>query len=258
MIALIAGTGIYDPAIFNTIEKRIVKTPYGRPSDTITIAKFGDKEIAFLPRHGAKHTISPHKVNYRANIWALKRIGVKRIISLNAVGSLRQNIKPGQILIPDQFIDMTKGRITTFYEKGKVVHISVADPFCPQLRRLAIKTVKKLKLSFHQSGTYICIEGPRFSTKAESRLWQKMGADVVGMTIVPEAQLAREVELCYLPICTITDYDVWAKKPVNIKDVIKRIEKTKTQLQTILTKLIPIIPEQRCCICNQALKDAVI
>ncbi len=257
MIGLIAGTGIYDPTFFKTIAKRVVKTPYGRPSDGITIAGFENRQIAFLPRHGAKHTIPPHRVNYRANIWALKKMGVDRIISLCAVGSLRPGIKPGHILVPDQFIDMTKTRQLTFYEGPKVVHISAADPFCPELREVAIKTIKSLGLPLHSKGCYVCIEGPRFSTRAESRLWQRMGADVVGMTLVPEAQLARELELCYLPICTITDYDVWAEKPVDIKEIVERMKASNVQLKNILSKLISAIGN-RTCNCGQALKDAVV
>ncbi len=255
-IAIIGGTGIADPKLFRTVKEIDASTPFGKPSDKIRIVEFQGMKVAFLPRHGSGHTIPPHKVNSRANIRALKDIGVERVIGLAAVGSLQEKMKPGDIVIPDQFIDMTKQRPLTFYDGPKVVHVSVADPFCPQLRALAYEKAKGLGTPAHDKGTYVCVEGPRFSTRAESNLWRVMEADIVGMTLVPEAQLARELELCYLSISSVTDYDVWAEKPVSAKDVIDRMRENTVKVQDMLKQIIPAIPDERKCDCGHALKDA--
>lgn len=258
-IGIIGGTGIYDPKMLKNVEEIKVETPYGEPSSLISTGDYKGKKLAFLFRHGSpSHTIPPHKVNSQANIWALKSLGVERIIGLAAVGSLRENIKPGDIVIPDQFIDMTKQRKLTFYDGKKVVHISMADPFCSELRSVVNKTVEKLHLPFHKNGIYLCVEGPRFSTRAESKLWRIMQADIVGMTLVPEAQLARELELCYLCIASITDWDVYTKKPVSTKEVLETMKKNTVNIQIILKELIPKIPARRKCECKHALKDAVV
>jgi 5'-methylthioadenosine phosphorylase len=251
-IAIIGGSGVGSLDIFEQKSELEIQTPYGQPSDKIQILKFGDLEVAFLPRHGPNHTIPPHLVNYRANIYALKSIGVDTIISLSAVGSLKEEYKPKEIALTDQFIDMTKSRKNTFYENGKVVHISAADPFCQQLRTIA----SAIPLIAHKKGTYVCIEGPRFSTRAESKLWRVMGADVVGMTLCPEAMLAREQELCYLNIAAVTDYDVWAERPVNNKEVIETMKHNVEKMKDILKVLLPKIPAERTCECRTALKDA--
>jgi 5'-methylthioadenosine phosphorylase len=255
-IAVIGGTGIADPKLFKTVREIDKDTPYGRPSDKIRITEFQGVPVAFLPRHGSAHTIPPHMVNYKANIYALYNLGVERIIGLAAVGSLKEEIRPGEIVIPDQFIDMTKQRKLTFYDGKKVIHISMADPFCKELGDLAVKKARALGIPVHSKGTYVCVEGPRFSTRAESNLWRIMDADIVGMTLVPEAQLARELEMCYLSISSVTDYDVWADKPVSAKDVIERMKQNTIKVQNILKELIPAIPEKRECICREALKDA--
>jgi 5'-methylthioadenosine phosphorylase len=256
--AIIGGTGIADPRLFRTIEEVERKTPYGKPSDKIRIAEFQGMQVAFLPRHGSGHTIPPHMVNSRANIRALKDLGVERIIGLAAVGSLREEIKPGDVVIPDQFIDMTRQRKATFYEGPKVIHISAADPFCSQLRSLAMEKARGLGIPVHGKGTYVCVEGPRFSTRAESNLWRIMKADIVGMTLVPEAQLARELEICYLSISSVTDYDVWAEHPVSAKEVIDRMKENTVKVQNILKELVPAIPGKRECGCGEALKDAAL
>jgi len=255
-IAVIGGTGIADPEVFKTIKEMKVKTPFGNPSDKIKITELNGKKVAFLPRHGSGHTIPPHMVNYRANIHALKSLGVERVIGLAAVGSLRESMKAGHIVIPDQFIDMTRQRKLTFYDGPKVVHVSVADPFCSQMRKLVIERVKKLRIPMHEKGTYICVEGPRFSTRAESRLWRVMSADIIGMTLVPEAQLAREAEMCYLSISSVTDYDVWADRPVSAREVGETMKKNTVNVQEILKSLLPDIPENRGCQCGEALRDA--
>lgn len=263
-IGIIGGTGVYSPELFQTLKEIEVKTPYGQPSDKIRIAKFGDHNIAFLPRHGTKHTIPPHKVNSQANVWALKELGVRRIIGLCAVGSLKEDMKPGDIVVPDQYIDFTKHRKGTYYDGDTVAHVSSADPFCPEMRKLANKTIEQLKLSHHKVGTYVCIEGPRFSTRAESKLWRTM-ADIIGMTLFPEVNLARELELCYICIATVTDYDVWAEKPVSTNEVVETMKKNNANVQNILRTLIPNIPKtlphhpkERECFCEEALKDAII
>ena len=261
-IGVIGGSGLYDPGIFEEAKEIKVYTPYGEPSDMIIIGKVKGKKVAFLPRHGRGHRIPPHRINYRANIWALKALGVKWVIAVSAVGSLRMDYKPGDIVIPDQFIDMTKRREYTFFEGHTVAHVSLADPFCEHLRRIIIETAKELGLPVHPKGTYICIEGPRFSTRAESWVWKEVfKADIIGMTLVPEVVLACEAELCYATIATITDYDVWAERPVTAHEVEKvmkeNIEKAKKLLYHVIPKL-PDEPDKELCSCCEALRYAIL
>jgi len=256
-IAIIGGTGVYDQDTLEDSREVKIYTPYGDTSDLITIGRYKDKSIAFLPRHGKGHRIPPHKIPFRANIWALKSLGVKRILAPAAVGSLREDITPGSIVIPDQFVDLTKKREYTFYDGGEVCHISVADPFCPQLRPIIIKKAKILGLNVYEKGTYICIEGPRYSTRAESRFFRDyVKADIIGMTLVPEVILAREMEICYVSIATVTDYDVWAEKPVSTQEVIDTLKKNIANTKMLLKNIIEDIPLKRECICKDALKDA--
>lgn len=214
-IGIIGGSGIYDPTMLEDIEETKVYTPYGRTSDLVSTGTFQGRRVAFIPRHGRRHQIPPHLVPYRANLWALKELGVQRVIAASAVGSLREDYKPSEFVVIDQFIDRTKWRGDTYYEGGQVCHISTADPFCPELRETFNASAKQLGISSHEKGTYVCIHGPRFSTRAESRLFRSWGADVIGMTLFPEVALARELELCYVSIAMVTDYDVWAEKPVS-------------------------------------------
>ncbi len=258
-IGIIGGSGLYDPDWFETeIEEIKVYTPYGLPSDFIKVGSIGGVKVAFLARHGPRHSIPPHKVNYRANIWALKEIGVKRIISVSAVGSLREDYKPGDFVCPDQFVDMTKSRAYTFYDGGVVAHVSMADPFCPELREIVVKTARDLNIKMHDKGTYICIEGPRFSTRAESRLWRQWHCDIIGMTLVPEVNLAREAEICYVTIAMVTDYDVWAEKPVTAEEVVRVMKENTEKAKKLLKALIPRIPLERKCPCGEALKTALL
>ena len=245
-----------DPKFFKKIKKIKIKTPFGDPSAAIHIGDFLGKKVAFLSRHGKLHGIPPHKVNSRANIYALKKIGVERIIGVCAVGSLKKNFKPGDIVICDQFIDFTKKRDYTFYNKG-ATHVSLADPFCPELRDLFYKEAKELKIPTHQKGTYFCIEGPRFSTRAESKFFRNF-ADVIGMTLIPEAILARELEICYLSLVMITDYDVWQPHPVNVEEVIKKVGENIDKIKRLLKLAIPKIKEKRNCLCREALKNAKV
>ena len=259
-IAIIGGTGVYDPGLLSTKREIKVHTPYGEPSDLVTIGEYSGVKIAFIPRHGRGHRIPPHSINNRANIWALKQLGVKRIIAPSAVGSLQEGFRPGNIAIPDQFIDFTKKRQYTFYDGGQVCHISVADPFCPELRGFAVDKVKKLKLPMHDRATYVCIEGPRFSTRAESVFFRDvMKADIIGMTLVPEVNLAREAEICYMSIATVTDYDVWADKPVSSDEIIETLAKNVDKTKKLIADLVPAIPVTRKkCICGNALEGALI
>ncbi len=257
-IGIIGGTGIYDPSMFKEERNVKVYTPFGEPSDLVSISLHGRRKIAFLPRHGKNHTIPPHNVNYRANIWALKEIGVKRIIAASAVGSLREEYKPGDFVIPHQFIDRTKKRADTFYQGGRICHISVADPFCPELREVLIKAGKTIGVTVHREGTYVCIEGPRFSTRSESKLFRDWGADIIGMTLYPECVLARETELCYASVAMITDYDVWAEKPVSTGEVIKTMKKNIENFKKLVSHAIKAMPRQRNCLCVKALKSALI
>jgi 5'-methylthioadenosine phosphorylase len=259
-IGIIGGTGIYDPELFTSKREIKVHTPYGETSDLVTIGEYSGVKAAFIPRHGRGHRIPPHRINNRANIWALKQLGVKRIIAPSAVGSLKEAFKPGDISIPDQFIDFTKNRHYTFYDGGQVCHISLADPFCAELRDIAIDKINKLKYSLHSEGTYICIEGPRFSTRAESRFYRDvMKADIIGMTLVPEVNLAREAEICYLSIATITDYDVWANHPVTSAEIIEVLAKNVEKTKKLIAELVATIPAKRNkCTCGKTLEGALV
>ncbi len=255
-MAIIGGTGIYDSDAFENVKEVDIDTPFGKPSDRILVGDFEGKKVAFLPRHGKGHVYSPTHVPYRANIYALKKIGVSRIISIAAVGSLKEEIRPLDIVIPDQIFDRTKHRKDTFFE-DVVVHVGIAEPFCSEMRSIAIKILEEFETPYHPRGTYVCIEGPQFSTKAESNVYRQLGFDIIGMTALPEAKLAREAEICYLTIATVTDYDVWKDEPVDVKTVLENAAKNEENVKKILRKLIPSIPEERECECGEALKFAI-
>jgi len=255
-IGIFGGTGIYDSGLLKNAQEVDVETPYGKPSDTITVGIFNGRKIAFLPRHGKKHTIPPHMINFKANIWAFKELGITRIIAPSAVGSLKEELEPGHFALPSQFLDFTKSRKGSFSEEGRVIHISVADPFCPELQSSILKITENQDLVMHKDCTYVCIEGPRFSTKAESKFYRTTGADIIGMTLVPECQLAREAQMCYASISTVTDYDVWAEKPVTAKEVLETLAKNIEKTKRVLTELIEQIPKTRSCSCDKALKEA--
>ena len=259
-IGIIGGTGVYDSGLFSDKKEIKIHTPYGEPSDQIIVGEYAGRKVAFLPRHGRGHRIPPHKINARANIWALKELGVKRIIAPSAVGSLQEGYKPGHIALPDQFIDFTKGREYTFYDGGQVAHVSMADPFCPELRVITAGVIRKLDFPFRDAATYVCVEGPRFSTRAESKFFRDfMKADIIGMTLVPECTLAREAEICYLSIATVTDYDVWSDMPVSSKEVIETLHKNVEKTKKLLAELIPSIPADRAkCVCGRALEGSLL
>ena len=255
-IGIFGGTGIYDSGLLKDSKEVTIDTPYGKTSDVITIGEINGRQIAFMPRHGKKHTIPQHLINFRANIWAFKELGIKRIIAPSAVGSLKEEFEPGHFALPSQFIDFTKSREGTFSEDGRVIHISVADPFCPELQNVIVDVAKNQEIQIHKDCTYVCIEGPRFSTKAESKFFRTIGADIIGMTLVPECQLAREAQICYVSMSTVTDYDVWAEKPVTAKEVMETLAKNVKMTKKLLTLVIDQIPETKSCSCERALEEA--
>lgn len=255
-VGIIGGTGIYNPSMFDNVRSVQVDTPFGMPSDPLIIGEYGETEVVFLSRHGTGHRYSPSKVNSRANILALKKLGVTHIISASAVGSLREDYKPLDIVIPDQVFDRTRCRDSTFFDEGIVAHISFADPFCPELSKI-LYDVSSARYPTHEKGTYLCMEGPQFSTKAESRVYRSMGFDIIGMTALPEAKLAREAEMCYAIVATVTDYDVWHDEPVSIEQVVENAVKNEKAVQDIIMTAIKRIPEKASCQCGNALCGAI-
>lgn len=259
-IGIIGGSGLDDPKILRDGKEIEVDTPYGRPSSPLTTGKIKGVDVVILSRHGKKHTIMPSNVNYRANIWALKELGCTHIIATSACGSLKGEIKPGHLVFVDQFIDRTTKRHSTFYDQDRVCHIPMAEPFCPQLRDLLIKTAEELGLEHHKKGTVITIEGSRFSTKAESHMFRNWGADVVNMSTVPEVVLAKEAGLCYQIIAMSTDYDCWheAEKSVDIQMVLKIMAQNAENVKRLISKVIPEIKETKTCGCDELINGAVI
>ena len=257
-IGIIGGTGLYDPQLLKNVEEVNVETPYGAPSDAITVGDLAGRRVAFLPRHGKKHTIRPTDVNSRANIYALKKLGVKRILAPSAVGSLKEDYKPGDVVFVDQFIDRTTKREQSFYTGNKVCHISVAEPMCPEMRQTLIAIANDVGIRAHSTGTYVCIEGPRFSTKAESKLFRSWDADIIGMTLVPECVLAREAEVCYASIATVTDYDVWKDHPVSADEVAAAMKDSVEKVKRIILEAVSRLPKERDCGCKDALKCAFL
>jgi 5'-methylthioadenosine phosphorylase len=258
-IGIIGGSGFYKMGILDDTEEIDVNTPFGKPSDKITFGKISGAEVAFLPRHGKGHFLAPHKVNYRANVFAMKECGVEYLISMAAVGSLKKEIKPCDFIIANQLIDRTAKRITTFFDDGIVAHVGFADPFCKKLSDLAYETVKEIGVNAHR-GTYICMEGPQFSTRAESNLHRLWNVDAVGMTLAPEAKLAREAEMCLCGILTVTDYDCWyeGEKDVSVSSVVENLKKIDKNMANLIKKFIPKIKYKRICECHNALEHAVI
>ncbi len=259
-IAVIGGSGLYQIEGLSDIEEVKVNTPFGEPSDSIIIGTLGGVRVAFLPRHGRGHRISPSELPARANIFALKSLGVERIISVSAVGSLKEEIAPLHLVIPDQLIDRTRGRVSTFFGGGIVAHVGFADPFCPVLSRVLYEAARGTGATTHLGGTYVVIEGPQFSTKAESRLYRSWGADIIGMTALPEAKLAREAEICYATLALVTDYDVWhsAEQTVSVELVVTNLLKNVQVAKEVIKQAVTMVPTGRECPCATALKDAII
>ena len=256
-IAVIGGTGIYDPDIFGEGTKKEVETPFGTVRDiTIAELKGGKLEVVFLPRHGVTHGVPPHRVNYRGNIYALKLLGVARIIATNSVGCISPDLKPGGVVLPDDFIDFTKSRVGTFYD-SEVVHVDVSEPYCPELRKALLIAGEKQGIDVKNGGVYACTEGPRFETPAEIKLLGKLGADLVGMTGLPEAALAREQEMCYASLCTVTNYAAGiARHKLTVTEVLEIVAKNQENLRRILAKAVNLVPRDRRCGCKDALKGA--
>jgi len=259
-IGVFGGSGFYK---FIEIEEEVnVETPYGSPSDKLLLGKLGNKKVAFLPRHDKNHSIPPHKINYRANVWAMKALGVSRIISPCAAGSLQKHVEPGSFVICDQFVNFTNGRADTFYDGPVATHVSPAEPYCPEMRNLAIKAAKDTGIKIHETGTVLVIQGPRFSTKAESRFFTAQGWEVINMTQYPEIYLARELEMCVLNISLITDYDaglVGDVEPVSHSAVIKVFNENNEKLRKLLFALIEQIPDERInCGCSNVLEHSRI
>jgi 5'-methylthioadenosine phosphorylase len=257
-IGIIGGTGVYDPQFLEKSEEVKVHTPYGAPSDCVTLGELKGRRVAFIPRHSRKHTIRPTDVNSRANIYALKDLGVQWILAPTTVGSLREEYKPGDLVFADQFIDRTTRREQSFFTGPRVCHISVAEPMCPELRKVLASASGALGIRHHKAGTYVCIEGPRFSTKAESKVFRSWGADVVGMTLVPECVLAREAEMCYASISSVTDYDVWKDHPVSADEIVKTMRENIGKVRRIIVEAVGKIPKDRVCECKSALKSAMV
>ncbi|GAB4544427.1 MAG: S-methyl-5'-thioadenosine phosphorylase [Anaerolineae bacterium] len=259
-LGIIGGSGVYDMEALTDIEEVKPKTPFGQPSDAIVVGTLSGQRVAFLPRHGRGHRISPTELNSRANIFALKSLGVERIVSISACGSLREDFAPRHIVIPDQLFDRTRERPLSFFGDGLVVHISFAEPFCPDLSQLLYEAVRAAGATVHKGGAFIVIEGPRFSTKAESSVFRQWGMDIIGMTAVPEAQLAREAEICYACMAHVTDYDVWheTEETVTVEAVIKNLLANTGVAKQAIQNLVPSLPETRGCGCQHALRDAII
>lgn len=256
-IAIIGGSGLYDLEGL-TIETSLpIETPFGMPSGEVVIGDLDEVRVAFLARHGKGHRFNPTNVPYRANIYALKSLGVKRILSVSAVGSLKLEILPCDFVVPDQIIDRTRLRPSTFFDTV-AVHIPFADPFCPQLSQAYVDAAKALGVTIHAGGTYVCMEGPAFSTKAESKLYRSWGASVIGMTCIPESKLAREAEICYATLAAATDYDVWHEEPVTAEMVLNNFKHNVQNIKRILREVIRKVPESRECNCGEALKGTMI
>lgn len=269
-IGVFGGSGFYD--LIENAKEFEIETPFGKPSDKISIGSINKKRVVFIPRHGQGHKLPPHKIPYKANLWAMKKIGVKRIISPAAVGSLNPFIKPGDFVICDQFVNWTKNRDDSFYhgkevenikKSDRVAHFSIADPYCDELRKIAIKTCKKTDISFHEAGTIVIIEGPRFSTKAESQFFSAQNWDIVNMTAYPEVALARELGICYLNIGLVTDYDAGLInnkkiKPVTLKEVIKIFNENNIKIKNLIFEIINNIPKIKKCKCDGYLDEAII
>jgi len=258
-LAFIGGTGLYQIEGMSVTDSIDIETPFGRPSDSIIRASYAGRELFFLPRHGIGHRMLPTEIPVKANIYALKKLGVASIIAVSAVGSLKNEIKPRDIVIPSQLIDRTKSRSNSYFGDGIVGHVSFADPFCPQLSEILYSTVKELGYRVYRNETYICMEGPLFSTRAESNLYRSWGGGIIGMTALPEAKLAREAEICYAVMAMSTDYDCWKEdeEDVTIEIVVENLKANSNAAQHIIKTLIERIPEERSCTCLEAAKYAM-
>ncbi|MBM14507.1 MAG: S-methyl-5'-thioadenosine phosphorylase [Nitrospina sp.] len=260
LLGVIGGSGLYKMEGLEVTEKVTLDTPFGAPSDEITVGTLHGTKMAFLPRHGVGHFLPPSEINFRANIFAMKKMAVQKIISVSAVGSMKEEYLPGHFVVPDQFIDRTNRRISTFFKEGIVGHVGLADPICNYTSDVLFQAAKKAGALVHKGGTYICIEGPQFSTRAESNLYRQWGVDVIGMTNVTEAKLAREAGLCYSTLALVTDFDCWhiEEEPVTLEAVLEIMHKNVQKAQKVISELVPMLENIEPCNCSDASKYAVV
>lgn len=261
-IGIIGGSGVYDIDGIKNKKREKLSTPFGDPSDEFMLGELEGKEVVFLPRHGRSHSVLPSDLNYRANIYGMKKLGVDRIISVSAVGSLKENLKPLDMVVPDQFVDRTnQARRSTFFGDGIVAHVSFAEPVCHQLSDVVYKAGKKCGATIHKGGTYINMEGPPFSTRAESLLYRSWGMDIIGMTNMPEAKLAREAEICFATLAMVTDYDCWftrSKEQVSVDVILNNLKKNSEMAKAIIKMIVSDMPETKQCECGSSLRYAIV
>jgi 5'-methylthioadenosine phosphorylase len=259
-IGIIGGSGLYELEGLTDVAWRRIRTPFGAPSDAYCLGRFAGRRVIFLPRHGRGHRVMPTDLNFRANLWGFRFLGAQWVISISAVGSMKEAIRPLDLVIPDQFIDATKQRVSSFFGDGIVAHVGMAEPVCPELAVALEKAAHQTGATVHRGGTYVCIEGPQFSTRAESRVYRSWGVDVIGMTNMPEAKLAREAELCYATLALATDYDVWHEthEAVSVEAVVQNLLKNVETAKDVLRRVIPAIAPPRGCECPSLLASAVI
>ena len=259
-IGIIGGSGLYDIDGLHQVKRVTVSTPFGSPSGPVIIGELDGIRVGFLSRHDQGHRFNPSEINYRANIYALKAIGVRRVISVSAVGSMKESMKPGDVVLPDQFIDLTKRRISTFFEGGVVAHVAFGDPVCASLGATLLAAGRSVGATVHQGGTYLCMEGPQFSTKAESQVYRQWGVSVIGMTNLPEAKLAREAELCYATIALVTDYDCWheTQEPVTVEAILATLCQNVALAKRLLRAALKSAASVTTCACQQALQHAIV
>ena len=259
-VGVIGGSGLYDMTGLEDVERVRLTTPFGEPSDEFVCGTLADVRLIFLPRHGRGHRILPSEINFRANIYGMKKLGAEWVIGVGAVGSLREEIHPGHLVVPDQLIDRTFRRQSTFFGNGIVAHVTFAEPFCPVLSAALVQSARQVSADVHARGTYVCMEGPQFSTRAESFLYRQWGADVIGMTNLQEAKLAREAEICFATLALATDYDCWHEvhDDVVIADVLRILNENVAKARRVIAGTVPHLPGQRTCACARALEHAII
>jgi 5'-methylthioadenosine phosphorylase len=259
-VGIIGGSGLYELAGLTDVRWRKVRTPFGDPSDEYCTGRLDGRPVIFLARHGRGHRLMPSELNFRANIWGLKALGAEWVVSVSAVGSMKEEIRPLDLVVPDQFFDATRRRVSSFFGDGIVAHVGMAEPVCPHLAGLLEKAARQAGATVHRGGTYLCIEGPQFSTKAESRIYRSWGVDVIGMTNMPEAKLAREAELCYATLALATDYDVWhdTHEAVSVEAVVQNLLRNVEVARDVLRRLVPTVAPPRTCACPSLLRNAVI
>ncbi len=259
-VGIIGGSGLYELAGLTDVRWRRVRTPFGDPSDEYCTGRLDGRPVIFLARHGRGHRLMPSELNFRANVWGLKALGAEWVVSVSAVGSMREEIRPLDLVVPDQFFDATRRRVSSFFGDGIVAHVGMAEPVCPSLAGLLEKAARQAGATVHRGGTYLCIEGPQFSTRAESRIYRSWGVDVIGMTNMPEAKLAREAELCYATLALATDYDVWhdAHEAVSVEAVVQNLMRNVEVARDVLRRLVPAVAPPRTCACPSLLRNAVI